>query len=95
MDCRLIYMQKLTLVLVQDDGFAVNMIVFLVIVSQNVLGGWTKMEMSWMEKARIGKGLGFNLCVAPCPMLHLYFGSGRLWSKRRNTKAEAENFGRT
>ena len=34
--------------------------------------------MSWTEKAWIGKGLGFNLCVAPRPMLGPYFGSGRL-----------------
>ena len=34
--------------------------------------------MSWTEKAWIGKGLGFNLCVAPHPMLGPYFGSRRL-----------------
>ena len=48
------------------------------ILSQNVLGSQTKVGMSQMEKAWIGKGLGFNLCVAPCPMLSLYFRSRRL-----------------
>ena len=34
--------------------------------------------MNQTEKAQIRKGLGFNLCVAPCPMLGPYFGSRRL-----------------
>ena len=38
--------------------------------------------MSQMEKNRIGKGLGFNLCVAPHPMLGPYFGSGRLGASK-------------
>ena len=57
-----------------------------------MLGGQTKVGMSQTEKARIGKGLGFNLCVVPRPMLSPYFGSGGLRSEQRNTKAEAENF---
>ena len=60
-----------------------------------MLGGQTKVVMSRKGKARIGKGLGFNLCVASRPMLSPYFGSGRLRSERRYTKAEAENFGGT
>ena len=31
-----------------------------------------------MEKAWFRKGLGFNLCVAPCPTLGPYFRSRRL-----------------
>ena len=31
-----------------------------------------------MEKAWFRKGLGFNLCVVPHPMLDPYFGSRRL-----------------
>ena len=63
--------------------------------SRNVLEGWTKVVMSQKGKTRIGKGLGFNLCVAPRPTLSPYFGSGRLRSERRSTKTEAENFGGT
>ena len=65
------------------------------LVSRSVLEGRTKVVMSRKGKARIGKGLGFNLCVAPRPTLSPYFGSGRLRSERRSTKTEAENFGGT
>ena len=68
---------------------------YLTPLSQNVLGGQAKIGMSWMEKAQIGKGLGFNLCVAPRPTLSPYFGSRRLQSERRDTKAEAKDFGGT
>ena len=34
--------------------------------------------MSQMEKAWVRKGLGFNLCVAPCPTLSPSFRSRRL-----------------
>ena len=60
--------------------------------SRSVLEGRTKVVMSRKGKAQIGKGLGFNLCVAPRPTLSPYFGSGRLRSERRSTKTEAENF---